>query len=365
MEKVIKLDAQKQRTKFMFTVSNPQQYQITLDSLQQILQNELNGVTYYCLSYELAPSTGMPHIHGFFLCKKTRWSTIQRKLPHAHIESEVRGTIQQARDYVAKEAENIDDEKKKSLVQFVEWGVFPKTAEFDKENLLEEAEKMIDAGLTPNEIFEKSILFRHYESQIRRHYFAKRYAETPPIREVKVIWHCGASSTGKSYSYVNLCKERGADHVFITCDYANRGTATFDGYNAEEVVFLDELKKDSLPFHMLLVICDHYRIQLHCRYSNAYALYNEVHISSIYPPEEIYAGAVDTENRSRDAIQQLLRRITKFVYHYKDDTGNFCSFEMDGKDYFNYDQLIAKAKKQMDDDGFVPVDSKIEKLPFD
>ena len=38
---------------------------------------------------------------------------------------------------------------------------------------------------------------------------------------------------------------------------------------------------------------------------------------------------------------------------------------MDGKDYFNYDQLIAKAKKQMDDDGFVPVDSTIEKLPFD
>ena len=47
------------------------------------------------------------------------------------------------------------------------------------------------------------------------------------------------------------------------------------------------------------------------------------------------------------------------IYHYKDKEGNYCTFELDGKEYTNYENLMQKVHG--DKDGFVPTD----KTPFD
>lgn len=349
----------KQRTQFLFTLNNPSNYGYTIDSIQSTLQ-DFKGLKYYCISYENAPSTGTPHFHTYFICNKVRWSVVQKRFPHTHIENEVKGTPQQIRDYIKKESESLSDEKKASLNQFIEWGDIPKALSIDKENLLEQAEHMINDGKSLTEILDTSILFRNHESVIRKTFFAKRFSETPIIRDLKFFYHIGQSGTGKSYTYVQLCEQYGDDNVYITSDYSNKGTATFDFYAGQPVVILDELKPYSIPYGMLLVLTDKYRQPIHCRYANTYTLYEYIHFTSIYPPEKLYSSMADTD-KDNDPITQLLRRITAVIYHYKDNNGNYYTFEVPGSDYTSYEDLVSKAHAETQ--GFSPVQSEDE-VPF-
>ena len=94
---------------------------------------------------------------------------------------------------------------------------------------LQTIEQLVEHGLTPTAIMAEDIRLRREEALIRKAYFAKRYRETPPLREVKVVWHIGESGSGKSYTYVKLCEKFGDDNVYFFTDYANRGVGGFDG----------------------------------------------------------------------------------------------------------------------------------------
>ena len=125
---------------------------------------------------------------------------------------------------------------------------------------------------------------------------------------------------------------------------------------------MDEFK-GSMKFQELLNYCDKYKIQIHCRYANGYALWTVIHITSIYPPEEAYKFMVDQENRDRDRIDQLMRRLTYIVYHYKVN-GEYKAYKISAEEYQNYEQL--KNLAHGDRDGFVPLDSASSlPLPFD
>ena len=82
--------------------------------------------------------------------------------------------------------------------------------------------------------------------------------------------------------------------------------------------------------------------EIHCRYQNVYAVYKELHISSIYAPEQIYESIVSYENRKTDNIEQLLRRISLYVYHYKENN-EYKTFELSGEQYNGYEDLKQKA----------------------
>ena len=176
-------------------------------------------------------------------------------------------------------------------------------------------ETLVEEGKTPSEIMCEDIRLRKEEPLIRKTYFAKRFKETPPIRNVTVIWHVGESGTGKSYTYVKLCEKYGDDNVYFFSDYSNKGVGGFDNYCGEPILFMDELKPNSLPFELLLTITQGYRAQIHCRYANCYSLWNEVHITSVYTPEQVYQGMVN-KSRKIDTINQLLRRIDRIILHY-------------------------------------------------
>lgn len=350
----------KQRTQFLLTFNNPFDYGYTIEKIQSILQEQFQGLKYYCISYEHAPTTGTPHFHVYFICNKVRWSVVQKRFPNAHIENEVKGTPQQVRDYIKKESEKLSDDKKASLDLFIEWGDIPNAPSIDKENILEQAERMINDGKSLTVILDTSILFRNHESVIRKTFFAKRFSETPIVRDLAFYYHVGQSGTGKSHTYVRLCEQYGEDNVYITSDYSNKGTATFDFYTGEPVVILDELKPYSIPYGMLLVLTDKYRQPIHCRYANTYTLYSEIHITSIYPPEKLYSSMTDTD-KDNDPITQFLRRITAVIYHYKNSKGNYCTFEIDGKDYTNYEDLMSKAHAETH--GFTDIEPDDE-IPF-
>ena len=236
-------------------------------------------------------------------------------------------------------------EKGEQILAYTSYGNIEGKKRFTFSNtneVLATIELLIEEGKTPNQIMAEDIKLRREESLIKKCYFAKRYRETPPIRNVKVFWHCGDAGSGKSYSYISLCQKYGDDLVYFFSDYANKGVGGFDGYCGEPYLFMDELKQNSLPFELLLTITQGYRAQIHCRYSNCFSLWNEVHITSIFSPEDIYGSMVSIENQSKDTIKQLLRRITTYIYHYKVN-GEYKTFELAGNEYIDFDDLKYRA----------------------
>lgn len=96
-------------------------------------------------------------------------------------------------------------------------------------------------------------------------------------------------------------------------DYSNGG---LDHYAAEPILFMDEFK-GQLPYAVFLSMTDVYKVQLHARYANVWALWREIYITSVLSPEELYAIMVPFELRATDSIWQMLRRINDITYCHK------------------------------------------------
>lgn len=116
-----------------------------------------------------------------------------------------------------------------------------------------------------------------------------------------------------------------------------------------------------MPFELLLTITQGYRTQIHCRYANCYALWNEIHITSIFSPEDIYNKTVSREKQEKDTIKQLLRRIHEYTYHYVEN-GEYKEFTIPASEYNGYDDL--KQRVLGDKSGFITV-WETEVIPFD
>lgn len=298
------------------------------------------------VNYEIG-DTGNHHMHMVLEDPaKSRFSAVQKLFPGIHIE-ETHGSKEQAENYILKKGQ-FEEKNHTVIVPAVFHGSIK--ASQGSRNDLEIIEDLIEQGKNPNEILDISINYRKYETFIRKHFFAKRKKQTPIHREISVYWHTGESGSGKSYSYVNLCKEKGEENIYLLTDYENGG---FDDYCGEPVLFMDEFK-GNIKFQQLLNYLDSYRCQIHCRYANCYALWNEVHITSVFTPDTVYKNMVDEDKRNIDKVQQLLRRITSIIYHYKDKNGNYCSYAMPISRYTNKEDLVACALS--DKDGFMSMD---------
>ncbi len=305
------------------------------------------------INYEIGEN-GTPHMHMVLEdVSKVRFSAIKKLFPTIHVEP-TRGSKEQAEDYINKRGK-FEEKGTTLVVPPIYHGEIQ--AQKGKRNDLQIIEDMITAGCTPFEIMQSDIKFRRYEKIIRRAFFDKRYSETPVQRNVIVYWHVGKSGSGKSHTQIELQEKYGAENVYVMTDYENGG---LDMYEGQKVLFMDEFK-GNMRFNTLLQILDKYRNQIHCRYSNIYALWTEVHITSVYPPEEAYKFMVSSDNQQIDTIQQLLRRITYVCYHYKQDDNYIC-FTQKCSEYTNYENLIRDALSI--NGGFEQV-GDCETTPFD
>lgn len=307
------------------------------------------------INYEIGDS-GTPHIHMVLHdSSKCRFSAIQKLYPSIHIEPML-GTKKDALAYIQKTGKF---EEKKHTVVIPAQCFGNIEAEQGQRNDIHGIEAMIENGYTPMQIMDSCFAYRKYEKLIRGAFFAKRIKETSIKRQVAVTWHTGDSGSGKSYTYVQLCEEYGEENVYIMTDYETGG---LDMYCAEPILFMDEFK-GNLRFQQLLNYLDGYKIQIHCRYANAFALWKEVHITSIYSPDEVYQFMIDNEgrNRERDRIQQLLRRINTIVFHYKENNV-YKTYSIPASEYINYEDLKQRALNNTDSDGFTKIQENT--VPF-
>jgi hypothetical protein len=306
------------------------------------------------INYEIGDEGHTPHMH-MVLCDKTksRFSAVQKLYPSIHIEP-LLGKRKDALEYIEKTG-RFNEKSHTIIVPARYYGDIQ--GRQGKRTDLEQIEQMIAEGYTPNEIMDISICYRKYEKMIRGAFFSHRMKEVPVKREVKVYWHTGESGTGKSYCFVSLCEKYGEKNVYIMTDYQSGG---LDLYCGEPCLVMDEFK-GNMRFGELLNYLDGYKIQIHCRYANAFALWSEVHITSIYAPDEVYEFMVDSNNRNRDRVQQLLRRIDKIIYHYIDH-GEYKQYELPASEYINYTDLKQRAECGVDQDGFIRITE--EEQPF-
>lgn len=333
----------RQMKSFFLTLNNPENYGYSHDAIIDIIHSKFKHVTYWCMCDEKGTCF---HTHVYILLdKKKRWSSVQNAFAHCHLEVDTKGSPQQCRAYIRKEGKKYLEKAETNYCDtFYEEGSIPDFfLSNDRVEMLQQIHCMIENGEKPEQIFEKSLVFRQYESIIRKQFFAKRFSETPPIRDVTVIWHLGFSGSGKSYSYVKLCEQYGASDVFYASDFTNSCSALLDEYSGEPYLFIDEVKLDSFKYGYLLQLLQGYRTPIHARYSNVYSLWKQVDITSIFTPSDIYEGMVDAFHRSTDSKYQLLRRITAYVYHWKDDSGNFHTYELPSTEFISFEDIKEKA----------------------
>lgn len=281
----------------------------------------------FCVSAD-----GLNHCHAVFEdVKAMRFSAVKKLFPGMHIEP-TKGNKDQAEDYINKRGKF--EEKGEVIIYLRQQGEIKGCQGQRKE--FEIIEDLLRQGKTPNEIMDIALVYRRHEKMIRSAYFRKRSLETPFFRDIKVYWHVGASGTGKSHVSRQMVEEHGEDYVYMYSDFKIGG---LDNYGGEPVLFMDELRGD-IQYGVLLKILQGYKMPLHARYSNIIPLWNEVHITSPFPPERLYQKMVQ-EDTSIDRLDQLLRRITFMVYHYKNGD-EYCTLEVPIEEYTNYDALVSR-----------------------
>ena len=149
----------------------------------------------------------------------------------------------------------------------------------------------------------------------------------------------------------------GEDKVYLMTDYEKGG---LDLYCGQPILYMDEFR-GQMRFAQLMNYLDGYKVQIPCRYANAYALWDIVHITTILPPEMVYQNMVDN-NRSIDTYEQLRRRIKSVIYHWKDAEEEYHSFEIPMQQYKDYAALKQQALLGIDEQ-FVAIQDEMD-MPF-
>lgn len=358
-------------TKSWFCVfDNPEEhgYEGTPQEIVDRILNEwcVDSPTRSCAGTYCVSATGLKHLHLVFEDVKTmRFSQIKKMFPSMHIEP-TKGTKAEAEDYIKKKGKWAEEGEE--VLYYHQIGEI-KGARGNRKDL-EILEELINKGYHPSEILRMSISYRRYEKFIKDAYFDKRKREMPFKKENKVFWHVGESGSGKTFVANKIISDHGEDSVYFVSDYSS---GAMDLYNGEKVLFLDEFR-GQIPFSVFLTWIGRYRVQIHARYTNTFALWDEVHIATVLPPEKVYEKMVSAFDQQIDTFAQLQNRIDYVVYHYKDSEGNYCQYEVPMHEYTTYENLKFKLKHktnmqvyqrqlEVDEYGFIRIDDD-DDLPF-
>lgn len=260
---------------------------------------------------------GTPHAHIYIACKNAiKIKSIKNRFPGFHIDI-LKGSDEEAKDYIYKR-KAYKDKHFTQLCEPMEWGeYFCSNGSSGGDKMHDVAERYIRQGMTPNQIILIEPRFARFEKMVQALYNAYIQSQVPTFREVFVEWHLGKSGTGKTHEYLSLCDKCGADNVYLVSGTSKH---PWDGYSETvKKVVIDELRTSTFDTSELLAICDGYKISLNARYRDRLANWDELHITSIISPDDLWRKCKNTEG-SKDTFDQLLRRIDKITYHYIDES---------------------------------------------
>lgn len=328
---------------------NPQE---TLEILSARWQN--SGTERVFSGCYAVSADGLHHVHAVLSTKNpVRLKTLQDCFHGIHAES-MRGTKEQASAYLRKEGK-FEEKGEKVLAEI---DIDEIQSNQGQRSDLAAYGELLEKGYTPKQIFlECGIESQKYRTIIENQYYLLRDRETPVKRELNVIWHTGLSGSGKSYTYVKLCETHGEENVYFITDYKN----PWDDYNGEPIVVMDDFKSN-VPLTELLTWLDCYKAKLRARYANKKALYKEVHITSVYPPEAAFRKYVEHGENRVETFEQLRRRIAYVMFHVKLADGVYITQDFHNSEEWIISTMQEKTIKQFRDN--MEELGEGEELPF-
>lgn len=291
-----------QGRKWLLTLNNPQGKDINHQKIKKQL-TLFPSLTYYCMADEKGETE---HIHIFFALEHpTRFSTIKKRFPAAHIDR-AEGTAAECRAYVEKSGKWADSEKAETAVPgtFEEWGELPIEKQGERRDLSQLYEYIKD-GLSNYEIMEQNpdyLLNLEKIERARQAVREQQYRNT--FRKLKTTYIWGPTGVGKTRSVMEQYSYSG---VYRVTDYIH----PFDSYAGEEVLLLDEYGSN-FKIRDLLNYLDGYPLNLPCRYTNRVACYNAVYIISNLCLSKQYT---DIQFDSPATFAALLRRIHTVIQY--------------------------------------------------
>lgn len=274
-----------------------------------------SGAWAYCISAD-----GLHHVHMVLEDTKTmRFGTIKKTYAKGMHFVPTKGTKKQADDYINKRG--IFEEKGES-VEFICYHGEIQGRQGSRSDIRNMYDRL-KSGETPSDILSDTPSAYLRREVLQQMYFDIRSQNTPIVRPMQVYWHTGKSGSGKSYSRIKLANDVGEDNIYYLTAF---NSGAFDNYNGQKYLWIEDYRGE-FKLQELLRMLDVYKAEIPARFHNVKALWEEVHITSVLMPREIYSKASLDEN---DRIEQLLRRITSIIYHVKSGS-DYLQFGFDSR----------------------------------
>lgn len=269
-QRVKEWDRSKTFSSWTFTLNN------YVDSDEKLFQDI--ECTYIVYGREIGKS-GTPHLQGFVRFKYgKRFAGMQKLHPRAHWEPAK--DIEAATNYCMKDKDYfIKDNRNPGFRTDIQ-------AVLD---LIEEKKTLREIAVEcPREIIK-------YHNGIQK--LLTLYQE-PRNDKPQVYWLYGPTGTGKTrYVY-----DRHKNESIWTCmnDLKN-----WEGYEQQDVILLDDFRKNYCTFGQLLRYLDRYPLLCNIKYGSGQINSKYMYITCPYHPQDVY--------ETREDVNQLIRRIDKII----------------------------------------------------
>lgn len=304
-----------QRYAYQITINNPQTYGCDHLTIKQTLIDHFPTLRYFCMADEIGEN-GTYHTH-IYVCfnSRVRFRTVQKHFNHAYITPAF-GSVQSNLEYIRKSGKWKDTEKAETSVKgtFEDWGTVPSQKGTILE--LEELYRMVEAGYTNAEILAINHDYIRYIDTIDKVRITLQIEKFKGQRrlDLHVTYVYGATGTGKTR---DILDRYGDASVYRVTDYQH----PFDSYACQPVMAFEEFRSN-LRISDMLNYCDIYPLELPARYTNKYACYTKVYITSNWSLEEQYP---EVQKESPETWKAFLRRIHEVQVY--DKSGNITVYD--------------------------------------
>jgi len=275
---------------------------------------------YAIYGHEIAPTTGTPHLQGYFsLKKKKRTATIQKQFQEYNIGITIiyaKGSAQQNRNYCTKA--DVDN--------YYEIGNIELTGNGSRADLIEIAEK-IKTGQNLN-----AVAWQHADKYILHHSGFKAlisvatFMLAPEHRDITTCVFYGTGGAGKTYRARDECVRLGLGEPYFMMNPQDH-SQWFDNYVGQKGIIIDDFYGWIKP-HVLFRYLDAYKLQLPIKGSTTYAYWTHIWITSNKHPRDWYRPEIYT-GLDKDAYY---RRLPNIYYMTKNEDGErLCNTEIEDK----------------------------------